>query len=180
MERSLPATLERIVPDSLEDGEATGAETLRLHLERYRFAAEYVSGALVLDLACGVGYGSALLAADSGGRCVVGADLSAAALHSAAQTYRRPGVQFVRGDGAAWLRPRSVDGIVSLETLEHVIHPAALFAGLVSALREGGVLVASVPITPSVDANPHHRTDFALPRDSGIGTPPWVDGGGAA
>ena len=28
-------------------------------------------------------------------------------------------------------------------------------------LRPGGILVASVPVTPSVDANPHHRTDFS-------------------
>jgi len=28
-------------------------------------------------------------------------------------------------------------------------------------LAPGGRLIASVPITPSVDANPHHRTNFS-------------------
>jgi hypothetical protein len=27
-------------------------------------------------------------------------------------------------------------------------------------LRQGGVLVCSVPVTPSMDANPHHLSDF--------------------
>ena len=35
-----------------------------------------------------------------------------------------------------------------------------LFERLVGALRPGGVLVASVPTTPSVDVNPHHLHDF--------------------
>jgi SAM-dependent methyltransferase len=153
-------SLERIVPESLEAGEVTGAETLRLHLERYHFAGQYLPDGVVLDLACGVGYGSARLGANRPGRYVIGADLSTTALHHARTNYHRPGVQFVRGDGASWLRPKSADGLASLETLEHVDDPSALFAGLVAALRPQGVLVASVPVTPSVDANPHHKTDF--------------------
>jgi SAM-dependent methyltransferase len=162
-------SLERIVPELLEAGEATGADTLRLHVERYRFAGEQLPDGLVLDLACGVGYGSALLFRDHPRRHVIGADLSSAALQHARANYAQPGIQFLRGDGAAWLRHRSVDGAVSLETLEHVSDPAALFASLVAALRPHGVLVASVPVTPSVDANPHHLTDFTAPDFLALG-----------
>ena len=31
---------------------------------------------------------------------------------------------------------------------------------LIGLLRPAGILIASVPITPSVDANPHHLHDF--------------------
>lgn len=151
-------SLERIVPEALEAGEATGADTLRLHLERYRFATEHIPAGTVLDLACGVGYGSALLS--EGRPHVIGADLSRAALQHARDHYGRPAIQWVRGDGASWLRTGSVDAVVSLETLEHVVDPEALFAAFVGVLRPGGVLVASVPVTPSVDGNPHHLTDF--------------------
>jgi hypothetical protein len=58
---------------------------------------------------------------------------------------------------------------VSLETLEHVSDPAVLFAGLVSALQPQGILVASVPVTPSVDANPHHVTDFTAAEFLALG-----------
>src|SRR5581483_11951265 len=51
-------------------------------------------------------------------------------------------------------------GIVSLETIEHVPEPAKFFRHLVGLLAAGGVLVASVPATPSMDGNPNHLTDF--------------------
>lgn len=162
-------SLERIVPELLEPGEATGAETLRLHLERYHFAGQHLPGGLLLDLACGVGYGSAALAEGAPGRQIIAGDLSAEALRHARATYRSPRVQFVRGDGAAWMRPGRLDGAVSLETLEHVSEPTSLFAALVSALRPDGVLVASVPVTPSVDANPHHLTDFTATEFLALG-----------
>lgn len=154
------ATLERIVPTALEPGSATGQETLDLHLERYRFAVSHLAGGRVLDLACGVGYGSVMLAAAPGVALVVGGDVSLEALRHARANYRDARVVVGCGDYAAWLRPASFDAIVSLETIEHVEDPARLLRQFAALLRPGGVLVASVPVTPSVDANPHHRTDF--------------------
>jgi SAM-dependent methyltransferase len=155
-----PRSLERIIPEALEAEGATGRETLRLHVERYRFAAGQVAGGVVLDLACGVGYGSAILGGAAAVRRVVAADRSVAALRHARASHAHPAVSPVCGDGGAWCRPASFDAVVSLETMEHVEDPRRLFGELVAALRPGGVLVVSVPTTPSVDANPHHRTDF--------------------
>ena len=53
-------TLERLVPDHIEAGE--GEETLQLHLARYEFAAAHLRPGRVLDIACGVGYVTRLLA----------------------------------------------------------------------------------------------------------------------
>ncbi len=153
-------SLERIVPGSLEASEATGQETLRLHLERYDFATQHLVIGTALDLACGVGYGSAIIAAAGPTRHVVAADLSADALRHARTAYSHPRISFLRGDGAAWSRKASFDSIISLETLEHVLHPRQFFDELVTLLKPGGRLIVSVPTTPTVDANPHHRTDF--------------------
>ena len=38
--------------------------------------------------------------------------------------------------------------------------PARFVARLATLLRPGGILIGSVPTTPSVDANPHHLHDF--------------------
>src|SRR5208337_4385431 len=44
------------------------------HLERYRWAAKFVAGKRVLDVACGTGYGTALLA-NAGAAQVDGFDI---------------------------------------------------------------------------------------------------------
>ena len=43
-------SLERIVPDELRTEDRTGAETLRLSVERYEFAAGFLGEGRVLDL----------------------------------------------------------------------------------------------------------------------------------
>lgn len=154
-------SMERIVPDALEPGDATGQATLQLHLERYRWAAARLPDGATLDLACGVGYGSVMLAERSTTAFVVGGDLAAEALLVAREQFRHPRVHYARGAGSGWLRAERFAGIVSLETIEHVPDPEGFLRELVDRLAPGGVLVASVPVTPSVDANPHHLTDFS-------------------
>ena len=55
-------TIERIYPKDLDPHSSDDQNTLRIHMERYEFAAQHLSGACVLDMACGCGYGTALLA----------------------------------------------------------------------------------------------------------------------
>lgn len=157
-------TLERLVPDALEPGDATGQETLALHLERYHFAARHLRPGRVLDLACGVGYGAALLAGHPGVR-VLGVDRDEAAIaYAVAQARRDPPpspLEYRVADALAFEDAEGFDTIVSLETVEHVEEPGRLIERLAGLLRPGGCLVCSVPTTPSVDLNPHHRHDFS-------------------
>jgi SAM-dependent methyltransferase len=154
-------SLERLVPDELTATDATGAETLELHMARYRFAAGFVAGGRVLDCACGVGYGTAVLAAAEGRPDqVLGVDVDASAVEYARQRYASDRLSFAVGDGAALEDALGFDTIVSLETIEHVTEPAALIGNFVRLLKPGGTLVASVPVTPSVDVNPYHLHDF--------------------
>src|SRR5262249_44064558 len=136
-----------------------GHATLQLHLERYEFAARHAQPGRALDLACGVGYGTRLIA-DRAGVEALGVDLDASAIAYATRRYGRPGVRYERGDGQGFTDPSGFSTVVSLETIEHVPDPAQLIERLVAALAPGGVLVGSVPTTPSVDVNPHHLHDF--------------------
>lgn len=156
-----PDSLERLVPDALADGDVTGRDTLRLHLERYDFAARRARPGRVLDCACGVGYGTRRLV----DRCdavteAVGVDLSPDAVAYARERYGHPRISFRASDAMSLEEPDGFDTVVSLETIEHVPDPEGFVERLVALLRPGGVLVASVPTTPSVDLNPHHRHDF--------------------
>ena len=86
-------SLERLVPDHLSPVDVTGRETLELHLERYRFAARHARAGRLLDIACGVGYGTRLLCEES--RQVdfaLGVDLSHESIAYARERYGRDGV----------------------------------------------------------------------------------------
>lgn len=163
MNNELPSTvsLERLVPGTLKDDDATGRETMQLHLDRYYFAQRFVTSGRVLDCACGVGYGSGILAAsEAGPRLVKGVDIDPKAISYAARNYTASNLSFEQGDGTAFCDAEGFDTIVSLETVEHVPAPEALLANFAGLLKPGGTLIASVPVTPSVDVNPYHLHDF--------------------
>ena len=158
------SSLERIVPSELRPGEVSGADTLVLHVARYEFAARFVQPGLLLDIACGSGYGTALLADAHPAVTCIGVDISDAAIQHATKAYARPNVRYVVSDAIRFGNEQDhagrFDTIVSLETIEHLPNPARFVALLARLLTPGGRIVASAPVTPSVDANPHHVTDF--------------------
>jgi SAM-dependent methyltransferase len=160
------SSLERIIPDQLADDGTTGVATLDLHLERYEFAASHLRSGTLLDMACGVGYGTSYLISNCPQiREAIGVDLSQDAIDYASARYNDKRIQWIVADATAF-RPddfadkSGFDNIVSLETIEHLPHPEPFFQHLADLLRPGGILVASVPTTPSMDGNPHHLTDF--------------------
>lgn len=154
-------SLERITPDSVSDGDVTGGETLKLHLERYEFAALHAVGARILDIACGVGYGTYMLASAHPNAEVTGVDLSTEAIKYANRRYRLPNIRFVVADAQQFSSGDRFSSVVSLETIEHLPDPASFIGRVAQTLvAAGGTFIGSVPVTPSVDANPHHLTDF--------------------
>src|SRR3569833_523537 len=88
----LEFTGERFVP-------GTRGEIAHEHWHRYAFARRFVAGRRALDVACGEGYGSALLAQTAAD--VVGVDIDAAAVAHAAVCYGAPNVRFMAGSAAA-------------------------------------------------------------------------------
>lgn len=155
--------LERIIPDELACDGGYGREVLEVHLERYRFAARWASGARILDIACGVGYGTEILRA-AGAREVVAVDRDDGALTYARARYAAPTVTFRESEAETFTDSELFDLIVSLETVEHVREPVRFLALLAGYLRPGGHLIASVPTSPSTDINPYHLHDFTEPR----------------
>ena len=106
---------ERMVPDEAH------ARIFWEHIARYRFAKDFVSGKRVLDIACGEGYGAAALA-KAGAASVTAVDISAEICEHARQKYN---LDARAGDAQAIPLPdRSIELIVSFETIEHVDAPA--------------------------------------------------------
>lgn len=125
------------------------------HLARYQFAARQVHGLNVLDIACGAGYGSAMLA-QAGAAHVDAVDLSAQAIAHARAHYRHDAVDFQVGDIYRFDTATRYDLIVSFETIEHVDDHHAALRNLARLLRPGGRLIVSSPNRPIT--SPHART----------------------
>ena len=134
----LPFTGERFIP-------GTRGEIWIEHWHRYHFATRWAKGKRVLDIACGEGYGSALLARDAAS--VTGVDVSQQAIDHAKATYAKlANAQFVRGSCTAIPVPdRSIDVAISFETLEHIHEQEEFLAELERVLAPGGVLLVSCP-----------------------------------
>ena len=115
------------------DPEEAPEASVQEHLARYRFARGLVSGRL-LDVACGNGYGTALLGA-------VGVDLSWAALRRACSETSR----LIRCNALRLPFGQVFDGVVSFETVEHVSEPERFVEECARVLRPGGRLVISTP-----------------------------------
>ncbi len=150
----LPDDGERMVP------ERSHARTFWEHVARYRFARAYALGKRVLDVASGEGYGAAALA-KAGASSAIGVDVSAESCASAARKY---GIWAVVGDAHRLpLADRSVDLVVSFETIEHLARPADFLDECFRVLEPGGTLIVSTPNRPVYGAeveNPHHVAEF--------------------
>jgi len=119
----------------------------------------------VVEVGCGAGFMSALLAGLRNRPRVIGGDRSAAALRLArAARASRPNLALCRIDARDLpYRDRSVDLVVCLDVVEHLEAPEPLFAEARRVLRPGGVLLFSTPNPASLGA----RLKGARPRATG-------------
>ena len=116
------------------------------HFERYEFAKKYLKpDFVVLDAACGTGYGSDILSKSV--KKVIGVEISSHALSWAKDHYKNPNLEFKKGDLSRPLDfPDShFDAIISFETLEHVENQKNMLGEFGRILKPGGILVISSP-----------------------------------
>jgi SAM-dependent methyltransferase len=143
--------VQRDQPDGVPPLELTGERTLpdvpaenywfRRHLAVYEWIAERCAGMEVVDLACGEGYGTDVLARRAAR--VTGVDANPEAFEHARLKYTRAGVRFVRDMVETFSEP--CNAVVFLQTIEHVQDPKAVLDHLRSMLRPGGTAYVSTP-----------------------------------
>jgi SAM-dependent methyltransferase len=132
----LPLTGERTLPDVPEEN-----YWYRRHLFVYEWIAERVAGRRVVDMACGEGYGSNVLAGAAAD--VVGVDANPEAHEHARLRYVRPNLRFERELVESFAEP--CDAVVFLQTIEHVQDAGAILEHFKSMLAPGALAFVSTP-----------------------------------
>jgi hypothetical protein len=127
----------------------------RDHVARYEFALTRLPRRTkVIDLACGVGYGSDMMA--QSGHHVIGIDRDSDAIGYARRHYAGAGARFKRADASSARLPKA-DAAVCFETIEHLADPLPMLRSLRKAAQ---LLIASVPnetVFPFRNYTFHHR-----------------------
>jgi 2-polyprenyl-3-methyl-5-hydroxy-6-metoxy-1,4-benzoquinol methylase len=156
----LPLTGERTLPD-------VPAENYwyRRHLVVYEWIAARIDGLHVIDMACGEGYGAAMLSHTAAS--VVGVDANPDAYEHARLRYTGPNLTFERALVEAYGEPGSCDAITFLQTIEHVHDPQAVLSHFRSLLAPGGVayistpnLMTLAPVGAEKSDNPWHVKEY--------------------
>lgn len=156
---------------------------LAIHVARYGVAARLCRGRRVLDVACGEGYGSHLMATRWGAASVHAIDVSSEAIAGARTRFDDPRITWLEQDvdrlDAAQLDV-AFDVIVSFETIEHLAEPERFLRTLKALLAPGGAIFVSCPndhwyYGAGRSKNPWHRhtwtfEEFKALAESVLGT----------
>ena len=144
--------------------EATAPTLLgAMHVHRYQVAAGLCQGLRVVDLGCGSGYGTAILARVC--PSVVGVDVDERTIRLAQEAFaHEDGIEFEIADAHDFLRNRlrdHFDAVVMLETLEHLENIDDAIGSLRRQADDGLRLVVSIPNSKMLEEdNPFHLTSF--------------------
>lgn len=142
------------------------------HMARYAMAAGWVRpGDVVLDCACGYGYGTATLAACSRGGRFIGIDVEPEVVRYASDHFSRYGsVEYRHGDAGNLdsIPDASIDVLVTFETIEHIRDYQGFLREARRVVKPDGRIIAGVPNLwadeTGTDPNPYHYHVFDYPK----------------
>jgi SAM-dependent methyltransferase len=171
-------TVQRDQPDGVPPLELTGERTMpdvpaenywfRRHLVVYEWVARRCAGLKVVDMACGGGYGTDVLARHA--REVTGVDANPEAYEHARLKYTRPGVSFARN--MIELHAEPCDAIVFLQTIEHVPDPEEVLRHFKRTARTVYVstpnLLTLAPPGADKSGNPWHLREYRVAEFRGL------------
>ncbi|MDA8491737.1 class I SAM-dependent methyltransferase [Kluyvera sp. Awk 3] len=138
-------------------------EEATIHCARYANVLHLVKDKVVLDIACGEGYGSALLK-KAGAKRVVAIDISKDSIDRAKHLFSEFDVEYLAGDAntVAEICGKEVfDIVISIETIEHIDTPEIFLTSIKSSAKKDAVFYISCPndhwyYPTSDDSNPYH------------------------
>jgi len=132
------------------------------HFQRYKiFLDKIVSADAILDIACGSGYGSEILASKA--RSVLGVDADLKTIEYARRHHTRPNITFDVSSAETFTAPGRFDKVISVETIEHLPNPENFLERTKGWLKPGGELWLTCPLSQdrgSKTESPFHISEL--------------------
>ena len=136
-EQGTEFTGERVIPGRVD------SNLWNEHVSRYHFATTFVHGGIVLDVGCGTGYGTALLA--SGAARAIGFDIAEEAIDFARSHHSGDAEFLVASADSFPVRTGSVRTVTAFEVIEHIAAWPSLITEASRVLDQDGVFLVSTP-----------------------------------
>ncbi len=137
------------------------SENMSEHLHRYAFAMQFIEKKTVLDIACGEGYGSNLLAGKA--EKVYAVDIDANTIEKASIKYNCKNLEFKTGTTDSIPLPNnSIDIVISFETIEHHNKHDLMLLEIKRVLKTNGILIISSPDKKYYSDETGHVNEFHI------------------
>ena len=134
------------------------------HQFAYEYARQFVKGKSVLDVGCGTGYGSDLLAREA--LSVVAIDRDPDAIAYCRDHYSRENISFRQGDAEDLPTNAAYDVCISFQMIEHLHDPAHFLRSLKKLTNPGGIVLLSTPNSKTglgvKSDNPFHVSEMTF------------------
>ncbi len=134
---------------------------------RYSFAKKVLKGySRILDVACGTGYGTAMVSDATKTKEVYGVDISSEAIGFARERYQDDNTTFLKANVYDIpFKNEYFDAIVAFEMIEHLDKLSTFLKEADRVLQKGGILVVSTPnrliTSPEGDLmSPYHTQEY--------------------
>ncbi len=147
--------MERIIIDKESIDSLEEDIIIRRGIERYMYVRQFVYGNVV-DIACGVGYGSYLISKNPDVISVTGVDRSEKAIKNAKENFSKENIKFILGQPETLVG--NYDILVCLETIEHLENPNTL-REMIERCDVKEVII-SFPSKKTTHYNSYHLWDF--------------------
>ncbi len=147
--------MERIIIDKNNVDSIEEDIIIRRGIERYMYARQFVYGD-VLDIACGIGYGSYLMSKNPDVHNIIAVDKNENTIKIANENFRSDKIKFILG------QPEYItdifDVLVCLETIEHLSDPTVLK----NMVNRCGIkeIIISFPNKKTTHYNKYHIWDM--------------------
>lgn len=160
MNEKMIFTGERYIPEYFVD---TNDEIVKEHEDRYNSIIKLIDNKVVLDAACGSGYGSFEISKYA--KSITGIDISNDSIEYAKNNYKAENLNFnVASVTEMPFENHHFDVVVSFETIEHITEKQQLLflEQIKRVLKKDGILVISTPDKLNYSDKKNYKNEFHI------------------